>query len=47
MPIYKDDPLSPLLNMHARGNFILKFKIEMPISLTDEQRNGLKEVLTM
>ena len=45
MPIYKDDPLSPLLNAHARGNFILKFKIEMPNSLTDEQRNGLKAVL--
>lgn len=45
MPIYVDDPLSPLLNAHARGNFILKFKIEMPNSLTDEQRNNLKQVL--
>ena len=25
MPIYKDDPLSPLMMDHERGNFILKF----------------------
>jgi DnaJ-class molecular chaperone len=25
MPIYNDDPLSPLMNRQNRGNFILKF----------------------
>ena len=30
MPIYNDDPLSPLMMNHARGNFILTFQIEFP-----------------
>ena len=34
MPIYNDDPLSPLMMNHSRGNFILTFAIEFPTSLT-------------
>ena len=30
MPIYNDDPLSPLMMNHSRGNFILTFQIEFP-----------------
>ena len=30
MPIYNDDPLSPLMLNHTRGNFILTFQIEFP-----------------
>ncbi len=34
MPIYNDDPLSPLMMNHSRGDFILTFQIEFPQSLT-------------
>ncbi len=30
MPIYNDDPLSPLMMNHSRGDFILTFQIEFP-----------------
>ena len=36
MPIYNDDPLSPLMMNHERGNFILKFQIEFPKSLSQD-----------
>jgi hypothetical protein len=45
MPVHNDDPLSPLLHIHTRGNLILKFRIEMPHSLTDSQRTELVEIL--
>ena len=34
MPIYNDDPLSPLMMNHTRGNFVLTFQIEFPQSLS-------------
>jgi len=34
MPVYNDDPLSPLMMNHSRGNFILTFTIEFPKSLS-------------
>ena len=46
MPIYKDDPLSPMLLDHDRGDFILKFKIEFPSSLSTEKKERLVAVLT-
>lgn len=45
MPIYNDDPLSPLMMEHDRGNFILKFQIEFPTSLSDGQKDRLIRVL--
>ena len=45
MPIYNDDPLSPLMREHDRGDFILKFQIEFPSSLSDEQKDRLVHVL--
>ena len=45
MPIYNDDPLSPMMMDHDRGNFILKFQIEFPTSLSDEQKDRLVCVL--
>ena len=45
MPIYKDDPLSPLMMDHERGNFILKFQIEFPNSLPDSKKEKLVSVL--
>ena len=46
MPIYDDDPLSPLMHREKRGNFILKFQIELPSSLSDEKRTQLTEILS-
>jgi len=34
MPIYNEDPLSPLMMNHSRGNFILTFQIDFPQSLS-------------
>ena len=45
MPIYNDDPLSPMMMDHDRGNFILKFQIEFPSSLSDQQKDRLVCVL--
>ena len=45
MPKYNDNPLSPLMMDHDRGNFILKFQIEFPCSLSDTQKNRLVAVL--
>lgn len=45
MPIYNDDPLSPLLHNNGRGNFVLQFQIEMPHSLSDSQRQQMSAVL--
>jgi len=45
MPILNNDPLSPLLMNHSRGNFILRFQIEFPNSLPDEKKNKLITVL--
>ena len=30
MPIYSDNPLSPLMMNHDRGNFVLKFHVKFP-----------------
>jgi DnaJ-class molecular chaperone len=38
MPIYNENPLSPLINNYKRGNLILKFTIDMPNSLPDSTR---------
>jgi len=35
MPIYNDNPLSPLMHNHTHGNLILRFKIQMPQKLSD------------
>ena len=34
MPKYNDDPLSPLMMNHTKGNFVLKFQIEFPKQLS-------------
>lgn len=45
MPIYNDNPLSALVHSHTRGNLVLKFRIDMPNSFSDEQRNKLVAIL--
>jgi len=35
MPVYNDDPLSPVMMNHSRGNFILTFQIVFPSSLSN------------
>jgi DnaJ-class molecular chaperone len=45
MPIYNDNPLSPLLASNQRGNLVLRFTIEVPKSFRDEQRQRLVEIL--
>ena len=45
MPIYNDDPLSPLMMNHSRGNFILTFQIEFPQSLSSEQKSVIGSIL--
>ena len=45
MPIHNDDPLSPLMMEHDRGNFILKFQIEFPSSLPDSKKDRLVRIL--
>jgi hypothetical protein len=44
MPIYNDDPLSPLMMNHSRGNFVLKFCVKFP-TLNSEQKERLINVL--
>jgi DnaJ-class molecular chaperone len=46
MPIYNDDPLSPLMHNNKRGDLIVKFNIEMPQSLSSATRDKLVEVLS-
>ena len=45
MPIYNDDPLSPLMMNHSRGNFILTFQIEFPKQLTSQQKQVVGSIL--
>ena len=45
MPIYNDDPLSPLMMDHDRGNFILTFQIEFPQSLSNAQKTTINSIL--
>ena len=45
MPVYSDDPLSPVMMNHSRGNFILSFQIEFPQSLSNAQKAACNEVL--
>ena len=45
MPIYNDDPLSPLMMNHDRGNFILTFQIEFPQSLSSAQKAIVGSIL--
>ena len=45
MPIYNDDPLSPLMMNHSRGNFILTFQIEFPKQLTSQQKQIVGSIL--
>jgi DnaJ-class molecular chaperone len=44
MPIYSDDPLSPLMMNHQRGNFVLKFHVHFP-AMTSEQKEKLVAAL--
>lgn len=45
MPIYNDDPLSPLMMNHTRGKFILTFQIEFPQSLSNAQKTVVNSIL--
>jgi len=45
MPIYNDDPLSPIMLNHSRGNFILTFAIEFPTSLNNAQKSVVGSIL--
>lgn len=45
MPIYNDDPLSPLVMNHSRGNLILTFQIEFPQSLSAGQKAVIGSIL--
>jgi DnaJ-class molecular chaperone len=40
MPVYTDDPLSPLMIAPSRGNLVLKFHIRIP-AMSNEQRDRL------
>lgn len=46
MPIYNDNPLSPLMMDHDRGNFVLQFQIEFPTALSREAKNKVATLLT-
>ena len=45
MPIYSSDPLSPLLLLNDRGDFILRFQIDFPPALSDSQKQRLAAVI--
>lgn len=45
MPIYNEDPLSPLVMNHSRGNLILTFQIEFPQSLSSDQKQVIGSIL--
>lgn len=39
MPILNDDPLSPLMMNHTRGDFILKFNIQFPLNMCSSKKD--------
>ena len=45
MPIYSDNPLSPLMMNHDRGNFVLKFHVQFPV-MSSEKREKLVAALS-
>jgi hypothetical protein len=45
MPILNDDPLSPLIMNHTRGDFILQFNILFPQQLSSSKKDELCAVL--
>lgn len=45
MPILNDDPLSPLMMNHTRGDFILKFNILFPVNMSSSKKDELCAVL--
>ena len=45
MPILNDDPLGPIKRNFQRGNIILRFDIDFPRTLTEQQRLELQAIL--
>lgn len=45
MPILNDNPLGPIKRDFARGNLIVKFDIEFPSQLSEEQKQELTDIL--
>jgi DnaJ-class molecular chaperone len=45
MPILNDDPLSPLMMNHTRGDFILQFNILFPQNMNSNKKDELCAVL--
>ncbi|TNV72528.1 hypothetical protein FGO68_gene10145 [Halteria grandinella] len=45
MPVLNDDPLGPIKRNFQRGKLIIKFDIEFPSVLSEEQRHALSAVL--
>ncbi len=45
MPVLNDDPLGPIKRNFQRGRLIVKFDIEFPQSLTEQQRREITNIL--
>ena len=45
MPIYNDDPLSPLMMNHSHGDFVLMFQIEFPKKLSQDKKDIVASIL--
>ena len=45
MPILNNDPLSPIKHDYQRGNLIVKFDIQFPMDLSEENKFKLTEMI--
>ena len=45
MPILNNDPLGPIKKSYQRGNLIVKFDIEFPKQLSEDQKQELTDIL--
>lgn len=45
MPVLNDDPLGPIKRNFQRGKLVIRFDIEFPTVLSEEQRHAISAVL--
>jgi hypothetical protein len=45
MPVLNDNPLGPIRRDFNRGNLIVRFDIQFPHKLTEQQRQDVAKVL--
>ena len=45
MPVLNNDPLGPIKRNFQRGNLIVKFDIQFPTELSENQRMALTQIL--